>query len=178
MVKHRQVTHRPRQGTQELSCSEFRPYHRRSGNRRSGNYYFVNAQNWNSLVARLQPDWSGRELSVHFLSKEGLNSTPEETWERMHGTRGIRAMYLSARRLQPDERECPLQVRAPETLPDFVAAMLRRPSLRDPSIDGPVYSAEPAASFSPANRKQGSKKEHDRPMARRPAVDETQVAFP
>ena len=55
-----------------------------------------NAQNWGSLVARLQPDWSGRELSVHFLSKEGLNTTPEETWERMHGIRGIRAMYLNA----------------------------------------------------------------------------------
>ena len=55
-----------------------------------------NAQTWESLVARLQPDWSGRELSVDFLSKEGLNATPEETWERMHGVRGIRAMYLNA----------------------------------------------------------------------------------
>lgn len=55
-----------------------------------------NAQNWDSLVARLQPDWSGLELSVHFLSKEGLYTTPEETWERMHGIRGIRAMYLNA----------------------------------------------------------------------------------
>ncbi len=55
-----------------------------------------NAQNWDSLVARLQPDWSGLELSIHFLSKEGLDTTPEETWERMHGIRGIRAMYLNA----------------------------------------------------------------------------------
>ena len=55
-----------------------------------------NAQNWDSLVARLQPDWSARELSVHFLSKEGLNTTPEETWERMYGIRGIRAMYHNA----------------------------------------------------------------------------------
>ncbi|MGA8087077.1 MAG: hypothetical protein WCA10_07210 [Terracidiphilus sp.] len=55
-----------------------------------------NAQNWNSLVARLQLDWSGRELSVHFLSKEGLDTSPEEIWERMHGIRGIRAMYLNA----------------------------------------------------------------------------------
>lgn len=55
-----------------------------------------NAQSWDSLVARLQPDWSGRELSAHFLSREGLNRTPEETWERMHGIRGIRAMYLNA----------------------------------------------------------------------------------
>lgn len=55
-----------------------------------------NAQTWDSLVARLQPDWSGRELSVHFLSKEELNTTPEDIWERMHGIRGIRAMYLNA----------------------------------------------------------------------------------
>ena len=55
-----------------------------------------NAQSWDALVARLQPDWSGRELSAHFLSKEVLNTTPEETWERMHGIRGIRAMYLNA----------------------------------------------------------------------------------
>ena len=55
-----------------------------------------NTQNWDSLVARLQPDWSARELSVHFLSKEGLNTAPGETWERMHGFRGIRAMYHNA----------------------------------------------------------------------------------
>jgi hypothetical protein len=53
-------------------------------------------QTWDSLVARLQPDWSGLELSVDFLSKEGLCTTPEETWERMPGIRGIRAMYLNA----------------------------------------------------------------------------------
>ena len=52
-----------------------------------------NAQSWDSLVARLKPGWSSSDLSVHFLSKEGLNATPEETWERMQGFRGIRAMY-------------------------------------------------------------------------------------
>ena len=35
-------------------------------------------------------------MSAHFLSQEGLSTTPEETWERMHGVRGIRAMYLNA----------------------------------------------------------------------------------
>ncbi len=55
-----------------------------------------NAQSWDLLVARLQTDWSARELSAHFLSKEGLSSTPGETWERMHGFRGIRAMYHNA----------------------------------------------------------------------------------
>jgi hypothetical protein len=47
-------------------------------------------------VTRLQPGWSARDLSVHFLSKEGLNTTPEETWERMQGFRGIRAKYRNA----------------------------------------------------------------------------------
>jgi hypothetical protein len=55
-----------------------------------------NAQTWDSLVARLQPDWSGRELSVDFLSREELEAAPEEIWERMHGIRGVRAMYLNA----------------------------------------------------------------------------------
>jgi hypothetical protein len=56
----------------------------------------LNAQSWDSLVARLEPDWSARDLSIHFLSKEGLNTTPGETWERIHGFRGIRAMYHNA----------------------------------------------------------------------------------
>ena len=55
-----------------------------------------NVLSWDSLVTRLQPGWSARDLSVHFLSKEGLNTTPEETWERMQGFRGIRAMYRNA----------------------------------------------------------------------------------
>jgi len=55
-----------------------------------------NAQTWDALVARLQPDWSGRELSADFLSREELDATPEEIWERMHGIRGVRAMYLNA----------------------------------------------------------------------------------
>src|ERR1039457_3528318 len=55
-----------------------------------------NAQSWDSLVARLKPGWSARDLSVHFLSKEGLNASPGETWERMQGFRGIRAMYHNA----------------------------------------------------------------------------------
>jgi hypothetical protein len=55
-----------------------------------------NTQSWDSLVTRLQPGWSAHDLSEHFLSKEGLNTTPEETWERMQGFRGIRAMYRNA----------------------------------------------------------------------------------
>jgi hypothetical protein len=56
-----------------------------------------NAQSWESLIARLQHGWSGRELSEHFLWKEGLNATPIETWKRIHGVRGLCAMYKNAR---------------------------------------------------------------------------------
>src|ERR1700691_4364156 len=53
-------------------------------------------QSWESLVGRLRPDWSARELSDHFLWKEGLNATSEETWERIRGAHGIWAMYENA----------------------------------------------------------------------------------
>ena len=56
-----------------------------------------NKQTWESLIARLRPDWSGRDLSDHFLWKEGLNATPNETWERLNGARGLWAMYQNAK---------------------------------------------------------------------------------
>lgn len=55
-----------------------------------------NTQSWDSLLARLQPDWSARKLSEHFLWREGLNTTTEETWEGIQGARGLRAMYRNA----------------------------------------------------------------------------------
>src|SRR5271166_312287 len=56
-----------------------------------------NAQSWDSLLARLRLDWSARELSDHFLWKEGLSATPEETWNRIQGVHGLWAMYQNAR---------------------------------------------------------------------------------
>jgi hypothetical protein len=35
-------------------------------------------------------------LSDHFLLREGLNTTPDETWDRIHGVHGLRAMYQNA----------------------------------------------------------------------------------
>jgi hypothetical protein len=55
-----------------------------------------NHQSWDSLISRLKPDWTGRQLSDHFLWKEGLNSTPDETWNRIQGTRGLWAMFKNA----------------------------------------------------------------------------------
>jgi len=56
-----------------------------------------NAQSWDSLLARLRPEWSARELSDQFLWKEGLNATPEDAWRRMEGAKGLWVMFQNAR---------------------------------------------------------------------------------
>jgi hypothetical protein len=56
-----------------------------------------NSQNWDTLIARLQSDWSARELSDHFLWQEGLSATPEDAWRRMEGPKGLWAMYQNTR---------------------------------------------------------------------------------
>lgn len=56
-----------------------------------------NAQTWDTLIARLRVDWSARELSDHFLWKEGLNATPEDAWKRMEGPKGLWVIYQNAR---------------------------------------------------------------------------------
>jgi hypothetical protein len=54
-------------------------------------------QSWESLMSRLRPDWSARELSDQFLWKEGLNASPEDTWARMEGPHGLWVMYQNAK---------------------------------------------------------------------------------
>jgi hypothetical protein len=56
-----------------------------------------NSQTWETLLSRLRPDWSARELSDHFLWKEGLNATPEDAWQRMEGPKGLWVMYQNAK---------------------------------------------------------------------------------
>jgi hypothetical protein len=56
-----------------------------------------NTQSWDLLIARLRPDWSARDLSDHFLWKEGVSATPAETWSRIQGAHGLWAMYQNAR---------------------------------------------------------------------------------
>ena len=53
-------------------------------------------QSWESLLAKLRPDWSARELSDHFLWKEGLSATPDDAWKRMEGPKGLWVMYQNA----------------------------------------------------------------------------------
>ncbi len=56
-----------------------------------------NEQSWDSLLARLRPDWSARELSDQFLWKEGLNATPADAWQRIEGPKGLLVMYQNAK---------------------------------------------------------------------------------
>lgn len=53
-------------------------------------------QSWESLIGRLQPDCKGRELSDHFLWREGLSTGPEETWNRLGGMRGLWSILENA----------------------------------------------------------------------------------
>ncbi len=57
-------------------------------------------QTWESLLARLRPEWSARELSDHFLWQEGLSATPEDAWQRMEGPKGLWVIYQNARVMQ------------------------------------------------------------------------------
>ena len=56
-----------------------------------------NTQTWDTLVAKLRPEWSARELSDNFLWQEGLSATPEDAWQRMEGPKGLWVMYQNAR---------------------------------------------------------------------------------
>ena len=56
-----------------------------------------NTRTWESMLTRLRPDWSARELSDQFLWKEGLSSSPEDTWTRMEGPHGLWVMYQNAK---------------------------------------------------------------------------------
>jgi len=55
-----------------------------------------NTQSWDSLLARLRPEWSARELSDQFLWKDELNATPEDAWQRMEGPKGLWVMFQNA----------------------------------------------------------------------------------
>lgn len=63
----------------------------RAGSRRR------NVQTWDSLLARLRPEWSARELSDHFLWKEDFIATQDEAWQRMEGAKGLWVMYQNSR---------------------------------------------------------------------------------
>lgn len=55
-----------------------------------------NSETWETLLSKLRPDWSARELSDSFLWKEGLSATPEDAWQRMEGPKGLWVMFENA----------------------------------------------------------------------------------
>lgn len=59
-----------------------------------------NAQTWATLLSRLRPEWSARELCDHFLWEEGLSATPDDAWKRMEGPKGLWIMYQNAQVMQ------------------------------------------------------------------------------
>ena len=61
-----------------------------------GNMRRRNTQSWSSLLARLRPEWSARELGDHSLWQEALNVNAEDAWQRLDGPKGLWAMYQNA----------------------------------------------------------------------------------
>jgi len=55
-----------------------------------------NVQSWDSLLARLRPDWSAKELSNQFLWKEGIDVSQDDAWTRMEGPKGLWVMFKNA----------------------------------------------------------------------------------
>ncbi len=56
-----------------------------------------NAQSWESIVARLQPDWNAGRAGAPSFWKDGTGATLEEKWQRIHGAHGLWAMHENAR---------------------------------------------------------------------------------
>jgi len=56
-----------------------------------------NSQTWDSLLGRLRPEWSARDLSDQFLWKDQLNASPDDAWQRMEGPKGLWVMFQNAR---------------------------------------------------------------------------------
>jgi hypothetical protein len=56
-----------------------------------------NVQSWDSLLARLQPDWSARQFNDSPHRKQGPTSTLQEKWSLIQGAHGLWAMFQNAR---------------------------------------------------------------------------------
>lgn len=52
------------------------------------------SQTWDQLVARLEPGWNSVQLGRCLQTQD---ATPEESWERLRGARGLYVMYQNAK---------------------------------------------------------------------------------
>lgn len=55
-----------------------------------------NEQSWESLVARLQPDWIAGSLGTGALTNLAVDATPQEKWQCVQGAQGLWTMYQNA----------------------------------------------------------------------------------
>jgi hypothetical protein len=56
-----------------------------------------NTQSWESIVARLQPDWTAGLADNQSLWENGTSGTWEERWQSIHGAHGLWTMHENAR---------------------------------------------------------------------------------
>jgi hypothetical protein len=55
-----------------------------------------NDQSWESLVARLRPDWIANPMGAAILTGVSADATPEERWACIQGAHGLWTMYQNA----------------------------------------------------------------------------------
>ena len=55
------------------------------------------AKSWNGIISQLRcNDWGIEEISERFLYKSEVQVTPKDVWERIHGCKGLWAMYKNS----------------------------------------------------------------------------------
>jgi hypothetical protein len=55
------------------------------------------AKSWNAIISQLRcNDWGIEEISERFLYKSGVQVTPKDVWQRIHGCKGLWAMYKNS----------------------------------------------------------------------------------
>lgn len=55
------------------------------------------AKSWNAIISQLHcNDWGIEEISERFLFKSGIQATPKDVWQRIHGCKGLWAMYKNS----------------------------------------------------------------------------------
>lgn len=56
-----------------------------------------NAQSWESIVARLRPDWDAAEAGAQSFWNDNAGISLEEKWRRIRGAHGLWVMYENTR---------------------------------------------------------------------------------
>src|SRR5580698_87669 len=55
------------------------------------------AKSWNRIISQLCcNDWGIEEISERFLYKSGVQVSPQDVWQRIHGCKGLWAMYKNS----------------------------------------------------------------------------------